>query len=175
MPLLRTSAALALLTALAGLGGCDRAPAPEGTTQTPPAAADTPAIQPGLQWSAQVSGAGMALILSDAAGAPLLRIACVRDPALMTIVAETFEPIGSEERLSFGVDGEPFVFVADPLAERPSGVEAEAPIREELLARFEAANAISAVYGAQQLGPHLPPDPETTERFVTACRQLAAR
>lgn len=171
----RTFAVFAMIAALGGAAGCEPTPSPEEATETPPAAADTPASEPGLQWSSQVSGSGMALVLAEASGVPLLRIACVRDPAMMTIVAETFQPIGSEERLSFGVDGEPFTFVADPTADRPSGVQAEAPISSELLDRFEMAREVSAVYGAQTLGPHIPPDPETAARFVAACRQIAQR
>ena len=117
----------------------------------------------------------MGLILSESTGRPLLRIACVRDPAVMTVVVETFQPVGSEERLSLGVDGEPFVFVADPAADRPSGVEAEAPIPGELLDRLEAAQGLSVSYGSQTVGPHIPPDPGTAQRFVSACREIAAR
>ncbi|HEV2129851.1 MAG TPA: hypothetical protein VGR27_02030 [Longimicrobiaceae bacterium] len=170
-----TFAAFALIAALTGIAGCEPAPAPEAATEDPPAATDTPEIHAGLHWSSQVTGSGMALLLADAAGAPLLRIACIRDPALMTIVAETFQPIASEERLSFGVDGEPFTFVADPTADRPSGVQAEAPIPGELLDRMQAAREVSAVYGAQTLGPYMPPDPEMAARFVAACREIVQR
>jgi hypothetical protein len=138
-----------------------------------PAAVVAAVIQSGLRWNSLVSGSGMALDLSDAAGASLLRVACVRDPALMTIVVETFQAIVSEESLSFGLDGEVFVFVANPPGQRPYGVEAEAPIRGELLDHLETAREVSAIYGAQGLGPYLPPDEETTERFVTTCRRIA--
>jgi hypothetical protein len=53
---------------------------------------DAAVIQTGLRWSSLVSGSGMALDLFDAAGASLLRMACVRDPALMTIVEGRFNP-----------------------------------------------------------------------------------
>jgi predicted small lipoprotein YifL len=165
---------VSLATALAALAGCGQTPAREAPADTT-AAAGTGVIHPGLRWDSQVSGAGIALTLFDAAGAPLLRLGCARDPAVMTVVAETFRPVGSEERLSFGVDGEPFAFVADPTAERPAGVEAEAPIIPELLDRMENAREVSVVYGAQTLGPHMPPDPETTRRFVSACRQILQR
>lgn len=127
-----------------------------------------------LQWSNQVSGSGTALVLTEGGGRPLLRIACVRDPSRMVIMAESFRPIESEERLSFGVDDEPFVFVAEP-AKHPSGVEATSPIHGDLLARLEGAQQVSAVYGAQDLGPYPPPDRDTTARFVGACREIAAR
>ena len=162
------SALLAILCAAA----CDRAPAPEPAPDPAPPPAEEPGIRPGLSWSARVSGAGVSLVLADAAGAPLLHLACVRDRAVMTAEVHPFEPVGSEERLTLGVGGEAFVFVADPTAERPSGVQAEAPIRADLLARLEDASEVSAVYGAQTLGPHLPPDPESAARFVSACRRI---
>ena len=161
-----------LLAILCGAAACERAPAPEPAADVAPPPVEEPAIHPGLSWSARVTGAGVSLVLSDAAGAPLLHLACVRDRAAMTAEVHGFEPIGSEERLTLGVGGEPFVCVADPTAERPSGVQAEAPIRAELLARLEDANEVSAVYGAQTLGPHLPPDPESTALFVSACRRI---
>jgi hypothetical protein len=176
----RRAAALSLAALLAALPACEDAPAPQTPADTVAVVVDTvrPGTAPvhaGLRWDAQTSGAGMSLTLLDAAGEPLLRIACVRDPALMTVEVETFEPVGSEERLSFGVDDEPFVFVADPTAERPVGVRAEAPISDDLLERMTAAREVRAVYGAQTLGPHIPPDPETTGRFVAACRQIMRR
>ena len=162
----------ALLAILCGAASCDRARAPEPAADDTPPPVEEPEIRPGLSWSARVTGAGVSLVLSDAAGAPLLHLACVRDRAVMTAEVERFEPIGSEERLTLGVGGEAFLFVADPTAERPSGVQAEAPISAEFLARLEDANEVSAVYGAQTLGPHLPPDPGSAALFVSACRRI---
>jgi len=154
---------------------CDRPPERADAPPAVPAPAvdSAPAAEP--SWSAEVGGSGMALVLSDTAGAPLLRIACVRDPALMTILVEGFHPVASEEQLSFGVDEEPFVFVADPTADLPSGVAAEAPIPEDLLDRFAGATEARVVYGYQRAGPYPPPDPELRERFVRACREIAGR
>jgi hypothetical protein len=129
-------------------------------------------LAPAVTWSTQVGGAGIALVLQGESGEELMRLACTRDPARMSVVVETFRAVGSEERLSLGVDDEPFVFVADPTAERPAGVQAEAPIEAELLDRFAGARQVSAVYGAQTLGPHPAPDRDLSERFAQACRQL---
>lgn len=158
------------LLILAACGG----EAPPPTTAPAPAvpAEAAPAISQGLSWTTQVGGAGVALILSGPDGAPLLRLACVRDPAAMTVTAERFTAIGSEERLTLGLDDEAFTFVADSTAERPIGVEATAPISEDLLARLTTANAVSAVYGQQRIGPHIPPHPEAARQFVSACRQV---
>jgi hypothetical protein len=142
--------------------GADACAGPQATAAPP---------MPG-EWGVQVSGVGIALSFSSA-DRPVLRIACVRDPAEMTIIAETFRAVGSEERLSFGVDEEPFVFVADPMADRPSGVEAKSPIPADLLDRFEHAREVRAVYGAQTLGPLPPPAPGLITQFINACRRIA--
>jgi hypothetical protein len=165
------------VTGLAGLlilAACDGATPLPATPTAPAASANAaPAISGGLTWSTQVGGAGMALILSGPNGEPLLRLACVRDPAAMTVTAERFTAIGSEERLTLGVGEEAFTFVADATAERPIGVEGTAPISEDLLAGLPTANAVSAVYGQQRTGPHTPPDADATRRFVDACRSIA--
>lgn len=117
----------------------------------------------------------MALILRNPDGSRLAQLACARDPAVMTVTVDPFRAVGSEERLSFGVDDEAFVFVADPTAAGPTGVEARGPIPEALLRRLEGATTISASYGSQTLGPYMPPDPENARRFAAACRQSATR
>jgi hypothetical protein len=164
------AAALAALALLAG--ACERSPAP-AADPAPEPPTETAPIGAGLLWGARVTGAGVSLLLLDAAGEPLLHLACVRDRAVMTAEVFPFRAVGSEERLSLGVGGEAFVFVADPTAEREAGVQAEAPIDAELLRRLEDAREVSAVYGAQTLGPHLPPDPESTRVFVAACRSIS--
>jgi hypothetical protein len=156
-----------LAFAAAVLTGC--APAPNAEPE--PAGGS---IRAGLKWESAVTGTGVGLTLTDAGGGPLLRLACVRGPAQMVVTAERFRAIGSEERLSLGVDDEPFVFVADLTAGRPVGVEARGPIPPALLDRLARANAVSVSYGAQTLGPHIPPDPETAARFASACRAVAA-
>jgi hypothetical protein len=117
----------------------------------------------------------MALILNNPDGSRVTQLACARDPAVMTVTVDQFRAVGSEERLSFGVDDEPFVFVADPAASGPTGVEARASISEDLLRRLDGATTISASYGSQRLGPYMPPDPENARRFAAACRQIATR
>jgi hypothetical protein len=154
------------------LGGCG--PAGDGNSAPPFSEVGESPGQDG-SWSLQITGAGASLTLRDPTQGPILRLACVRDPVQMTLEVETFTAIGSEERLSFGADGEPFVFVADPMADRPGGVEATGPIERDLLARIEQAREISAIYGAQVLGPVAAPDRQTRQNFVAACRQIAER
>jgi hypothetical protein len=142
---------------------------------TEPEGADLGAasIMPGLRWEAKVSGAGVGLTLVEADGSALLRLACLRSPATMTVTGERLRAIGSEERLTLGLDDEAFTFVADPAADRPIGVEARGPVSAELLARLPGANAVSVTYGSQRIGPHIPPDAESARTFVEACRKVA--
>lgn len=149
------------------LTGCQEA----GTSQ-PPAAPPAEAPEPALRWESVSGGEGEALVLLDGGDRPLLHLACLDGPARMTARALEFRRIGSEERLTLGVGGEAFLLVADPMREDP-GVYAEGPIEPDLLDRFLTTTEISAVYGAQQLGPHAAPEPAQRERFVAGCREIA--
>lgn len=165
----------ALVTALA-LGACTPAetpPAapPEAQAPVPPEAS----IAPGLSWAASASGEGAVLTLSDAAGAQLLRLGCIRNPAAMTLTIASFTPISSEDRLTVGLDDELFVFVADLRASSAErGVVAQADVSTDFVDRLQSATAISAVYGAQQLGPHMPPPADIAATFAAECRRAVA-
>lgn len=169
---------LFILMAVIVTAACEGAGPPPASTSRAAVSgsAETPAgsIQAGLRWATQAGGSGMSLTLYEADDDALLRLACVRDRSEMIVTGETFTAIGSEERLTLGVGQEAHLFVADPTAKRPSGVEARGPIPAALLAQLESASEISAVYGAQRIGPHIPPDPETARGFVSACRRLSA-
>lgn len=106
-------------------------------------------------------------------GRPQLQLACASGSTPMTLSVPGFRAIGSEERLSFGVDDEVFVFVAGVAG--ATGVEGTSAFSEDLLLGLGRANAVSASYGAQRLGPHIPPDPATARRFAAACRRSAGR
>lgn len=162
--------------AIAALALCACSPANEPAAAPPtPAEAPPPAqvTQPGISWGTASNGEGIALLLSDAAGAPILRLGCIRNPAVMTLAIEGFTPIGSEERLTVGLDDTLFVFVADPTASGP-GVQAEADISTDFLDRLEDAKAIRAVYGNQELGPHMPPPAGIAAGFAAECRRAVS-
>lgn len=144
--------------AAAALAGCDgRQAAPE--QERPPAAA--------ARWIS----AGATLTLVSADGATLIVLECAASPARMTVSVPRFREIASEERLSFGADDEPFVFVAQLGA--PSGVTAEGPISADLLERMTRASTVTANYGAQYEGPHpAPPGPQAAA-FSENCRRVA--
>lgn len=110
--------------------------------------------------------------MQDAAGAVVLNLACLRQPARMRISVPQFDEIGSEERLSFGADDEPFVFVAQ-LGDSEPGVAAEREVSLDLVDRILRARSVAANYGAQNAGPFEAPPPGEAETFATVCREIA--
>lgn len=122
------------------------------------------ATQLGLAWRASADGAQ--LTLEGADGAVLLSLRC--SARTMTAIAPRFEEVASEERFSLGADDQVFILVAQLGQE--SGVRAEGAPAPEFLDRLPNANEIHANYGAQNLGPHIPPPPEQARVFVEACR-----
>jgi hypothetical protein len=170
---MKQTLATALVTALA-LSACSPAetpPAPVAEVETPDAPPPA-AIAPGLAWAASASGEGAVLTLSDAAGEAVLRLGCVRNPAAMTLTVAGFTPISSEDRLTVGLDDQLFVFVADLQASSAErGVVAQADVSTDFIERLQTATAISAVYGAQQLGPHMPPPADIAGTFAAECRR----
>lgn len=153
------------------LGACEPAAPPEA----PPPEAEPPVVSaPSLTpvWDFISSGEGVALILKDPGGDAVLNLGCLRDPVRMTLFVSGLTPIDSEERLSFGVDDEPFVFVADSTTAGP-GVRGETAVAPDLLARMSAATGFAASYGAQTAGPYEPPPAELRQDFVAECREIA--
>ena len=167
---------LILVTALA-LGACSPAEPPPAAAPEAPAPAPAPEapIAPGPSWAASASGEGAVLTLSDAAGLEVLRLGCVRNPAAMTLTVGGFTPIDSEDRLTVGLDDQLFVFVADLQASSAeAGVVAQVEVSTDFLDRLQSAQAIGAVYGAQQLGPHMPPPADIAGTFAAECRRAVA-
>lgn len=161
------------------LGGCgtDGAPAADAGSSTEAAAPDTVAprgdgggSQPDAAWNASVTNVGAGLVLS-ANGMELIRMACVRDSREMTVEVPSFRSIASEERLSFGLDDEPYGFVAQVTPPPPRGMFATRPIEEAFLTDLEGAQQISAIYGSQPIGPFRAPDADQLEVFVGGCRE----
>lgn len=151
------------------LAGCERTSpprpqaAPESVTEDVAAAA---------RWALEAGADDASLSVLGADATLLFRIACVRSPARMEINVPGFALVGSEERLTFGVDDEAFAFVADVVGRPASGVRAEAPINVDLLDRFARTSSVTAVYGAATAGPYLSPPPAQSEAFVAACRDM---
>lgn len=138
-----------------------------------PAAPAAPPAPPS-RWSTIVTGAGMALAYAPeapSAQTPPIRLSCARDPAVFRVAVEKIIPIGSEDRLSVGFDGEPFALVVTPESlTAPEGVEATGPITQDLLIVLQTATKIQGSYGATRFGPYDAPPPAMLNAFAQGCR-----
>lgn len=170
------------LTLTALLAGCDREPATVQPPQLPipsgPPAPQAPppdraaAPRPALQWQTSVGPGGTTLLLRDSAGKLLLSLACGGEPPRLNVTLPDFEPIGSEDRLSFGLDDDPVALVADPLRQREGeGVSGEGPLPEGFMGRLAGARTIAASYGARQVGPHPAPPAAAAKAFDEGCAE----
>jgi hypothetical protein len=161
--------ACGILLAIA-LTGCERVTSPQAQDTSAPALQH---LALAARWSFETGKDEASLSVLGADAKALFRIACVRSPARLEITVPGFAVIPSEERLTLGVDNEAFLLVAEVVGRPARGVRAEAQIPADLLNRFPATRDVSAVYGAATAGPYLPPLPEQTDAFVTACRGIA--
>lgn len=166
---MKTMVGLAATAALA-LTACSEQPAPPAAD--PPAESETPATEPGLSWENASRGDGPALIMRGPDGEQMLRLGCLHHRPRLTLQVDGFDPVGSEERLTFGLDEQLFVFVAEPTAPGP-GVSATAPVSADFLERLPRAATLGAVYGAQQFGPYRPPPNDLSMSFAAECRRAA--
>ncbi len=138
-----------------------------------PAAPATPAAPAGATWTSMSGEQGVALLLTNPNGDGVMQLACLRDGKKMVVRVAGFAPVASEERLSLGVDDDPMIFVAQLDSPGP-GVQAEAPIPSDLLARLAAARTVGVNYGSQNLGPLAPPPPGQARAFEADCKAIAA-
>ena len=148
---------------IATLAAC-RQPAEPPENSAAPAMGDS---KPAADWALQRETDGAALLLRNSNGRPVIRLACV-SKARLVVNVPAFSPIASEERLSFGANGEVVAMVADSKGDKVlGGVSAEGRIPDELKRLIVAP--ISASYGAQTSGPHAPPPENLAGPFLNAC------
>ncbi|HEY0625171.1 MAG TPA: hypothetical protein VGD10_00400 [Allosphingosinicella sp.] len=114
-------------------------------------------------WSAE--GGALRLMSGDKV---LLTLRC--NGGNLAARAETFKPIGSEDRFSLGLDDEPITLVADPTRQSGPGVTAEGPAPDNLSTLLGSARALSAVYGTQQVGPHPAPSTQAAAALAANCK-----
>lgn len=142
----------------AGCGQSPDSPAPNDQPATDSAEASG--------WRLEAAGDGPALVLASD-GAPQIRILCPHQRQLAVNVPD-FEPIGSEERLSFGQGGEVVALVADVRGDRArGGVTGTSPVPDNLAQLL--SGPVSASYGAQTSGPHPTPAAALVNEFARAC------
>lgn len=114
------------------------------------------------------SDEGTALVVDDNAGQIALRLFCPAGSGKLLVNVPGFDPIGSQERLSFGQDGEVEALVADSSGDSErGGVTGEGPVPKNLEALL--SGRVSARYGAKVSGPHQAPPADLVTAFIGAC------
>ncbi|KLE34743.1 hypothetical protein [Aurantiacibacter luteus] len=173
-PLFAVTVPLALVLSACSDEPVDEAPQPpanEATAEPAPAASASAASAfPAGEWDMVSSGEGDGLFFAAREGEPgLVHIFCPAEGALLVNV-NSFRPVGSEERLSFGSGGAVLTLVADPAGDSlRGGVSGEGPVPGELRAALTGVEGVSVNYGGQSLGP-LPPVPaQVAQDFDTGC------
>lgn len=154
------------LLAAAGLllGGCGQ--------PTEQARNDTQSLPASHGWQLQADGEP-ALVLTGTTGGAEIRIIC-RPGRQLIVNVPRFEPIGSEERLSFGQGSEVVALVADVRGDRSrGGVSGEGALPADLAVLL--SGRVSASYGAQTSGPHPAPPAPLVDAFAGACSSEADR
>lgn len=170
MRLIQIAGLALLLVACDGSENRPRAPSPATPSySSPPAPSTIPDGQKasGRRWDLQASGEGVALTLLRGSGS-IIRLFCPTGDNRLLVNVNSFQPVGSEERLSFGSGGEAVALVADARGdERRGGVSgagaAPANLKEIL------AGPVSASYGSQTTGPHAAAPANLSRLFVAAC------
>jgi uncharacterized membrane protein len=119
-----------------------------------------------MHWEQEAAGE---LALLDADGGAVFRIICPDGGGRIAVNVPTFQPIGSEERLSFGSGGEVVALVADTNGDKVrGGVTGEGAVPEELAGIL--AGPVSASYGSQVSGPHPALPAEMAAAELKACK-----
>ena len=145
---------------------CDRSETPPPADPAPVPTAPPPAAPPAAPTVATADGSALAFV--DAAGVPTATLSC--EPGKFRIVVPGFQPIGSEDRLSIGTEGEAFALVADLAAPGP-GVTASGAPDPDLLNRLARSEALFALYGQQSVGPLTAASPAGLQALISACRE----
>jgi len=158
------------------LGACDRQePARRGSNSpaadAQPSSSSTPDTGKGTDahWVLQPGAGSTVLVLQSQTGRPILSLTCPTAKNRLQINVPAFTPIGSEERLSFGSDGEVEALVADFRGDRRlGGVSAAGAVPANFAALMNGP--VSASYGSQTSGPHPAAPTAIVAAFVAACR-----
>lgn len=150
------------------LAGCSRA-TEQSSASTPPAESTQTASS--QRWEAVSGAEGVALVLLAEGDRQIFHLACTTAPAQVQIIVSNASVIGSEERMTLGVADEAFGFVADTERTGP-GVLATGAIDPAFLEHLARTTEISAVYGAQQIGPWPAPSQAQRDDFVASCSQI---
>jgi uncharacterized membrane protein len=159
----------ALMAAAMIMTGCGKAPSASGPVQGGTPAG--PLQARAMHWEQEAAGE---LALLDADGGAVFRIICPDGGGRIAVNVPTFQPIGSEERLSFGSGGEVVALVADTNGDQVrGGVTGEGAVPEELAGIL--AGPVSTSYGSQVSGPHPALPAEMAAAELKACNTQPGR
>lgn len=124
-------------------------------------------------WQFDSTGADAALVLAGDDGAAAIRLICPAGQNALLVNVPAFDPVGSEERLSFGQGGQVVALVADASGDSArGGVTGSGAVPDDLVDLL--SGRIAASYGSQTSGPHPTPPAALVNRFAGACSGGAA-
>ena len=167
MTCLKQATAACWLALAAGLAGCGN----QSGEEQPAGVATEPVGAPGATsgWELLASGEGTALRVVGAAATAPIHLFCPSTSSRLVVNVPGFDPISSEERLSFGNGDNVVALVADSRGDAlRGGVTAEGPVPAELATIL--AGSVAASYGAQTVGPFAPASESERRAFLAACR-----
>ena len=119
-------------------------------------------------WSLESSDEGAALTAAGANGQAALRLFCPAGEDRLVVNVPAFDPVGSEERMTFGQGGTAVTLVADPSGDPArGGVSGEGPVPDNLAQLLSGQVAVN--YGAQNSGPHPAPAAALVSAFAGVC------
>lgn len=167
-------AAATLLVSCRGPEEAAHAPPSDTDPTSSPARKVSPSSEAGTdrlaRWTLQPSDRGTELVLRGADKIATMRLICPAGKNQLLVNVPGFRPITSEERLSFGGDGNAMTFVADTNGDpERGGVSAVSEVPDDLVSL--AGRPLSASYGLQKSGPHSPLPTQMFNAFVRGCRK----
>lgn len=149
------------------LTGC-QAETEAGDTPTPTDATE----QTRTRWDQLASDEGSALVLLGEGDRQIFHMACLRADREIQIIASDFTIIGSEERMTMGLDNDAYGFVADTEWTN-GGVMARTAIEPSVLDALSRTDEVSVIYGVQQGGPWPAPSVQQRAAFIEGCNGIA--
>jgi uncharacterized membrane protein len=141
-----------------------------GNESVPPTSASPAPAPPqsGARWDLQSNAEGASLTLLSTPGGATVRLICPAADHRLLVNVPGFRPVGSEERLSVGSDGQVAALVANPRGDAARGGVTGAGEAPANLAAL-IAGPVAVNYGQQNSGPHPAPPAALARAFVAAC------
>ena len=161
------------LFALLALAACD-APDPAantgaGNTVTAAPTKDGMRTSSG-RWDLVSSGEGDGLHFMGDAGETQALIFCAAGDSTILVNVRAFDPVASEERMTFGAGGEVVTLVASPTgAPLRGGVSGAGPVPAALPSILARPEGIGVNYGYQNAGPFPQVPADMARGFLSGC------